>query len=298
LNHAARTNQPLEYPSGVRIACENDPEFKKRVDTVFRDVVLSGIPIAESINFVFMLENVSIELRDHIVRHRIGSKIGSHASVEEQPNLHDSSWWSQSTRCINMGRFYDRGMYREPESVETPPLDYINYKNQLARNTVYHNALRNAQNAYLELVDLGVPIEDARAVLPLAMSHRISWALNLGSIRHILGKRSCWILQIGMWEPVLKGIASELAQKVHPCLAYLFDPPCFKDGKWDGCKYLNDNKARVANTDPLHPCPLYLNHLTPPVEESGWAPTAHQAQWYKWALPKYKALWRQEVWEV
>ena len=222
------TNDPLEtvYSLWDATKTENDlmstQEVKEaieptEVEKLFKAVIAQRIPIGEHVHFTFVLENVSVSWREQAVRHRIGTKPGPESlaadihmdidalmKVGAIPNLAESSWWSQSMRIMDMSRFADKGAYRLPETV-------INHENPAVRER-FQAAMKTAQDEYAWLVRQGIPMEDARELIGLGAQHRISWDLNIGSLQHIVGKRGCWILQLGIWGPVIMGMISELAE--------------------------------------------------------------------------------------
>lgn len=236
-----------------------DNATKSEMERLFETIVRDKIPIAENLNFTFVLENVSISFREQMVRHRVGVKVGEQMGVDIIPELGDSTWWSQSMRILDMSKFADEGNYRLPDSLVGKEYWHPTAKIGMQADTVYWCAMQRAQEAYVDLIRAGVPAEDAREVLPMACTHRISWTLNLAAIQHIVGKRGCWILQMGLWGPIIKGMVREMADKVHPCFASLIDPPCIIKDKFTGCHFIEDNKRRVEGSDPIPPCSLYLH---------------------------------------
>ena len=62
---------------------------------VFKKVVAQKIPVAENIDFVFILHDDPISHREQMVRHRIGSVYGDNFGVDIIPDLAKSSWWSE-----------------------------------------------------------------------------------------------------------------------------------------------------------------------------------------------------------
>jgi hypothetical protein len=116
------------------------------------------------------------------------------------------------------------------------------------------------QGVYNALVASGVPMEDAREIIPLGAQHRISWSLNMSSLQHIVGERGCWILQLGLWGPIITGIVNELAEKVNPIFRELVTPPCIRNEKFGGCVYMEECRRRLVGEDGLPPCPLHLNY--------------------------------------
>lgn len=238
---------------------------RQEVEDLFWQVLRQHIPIAEQVHFTFMLDGISISLREQMVRHRIGTAVGGNYGVDTIPDLATSSWWSQSMRIQDMGTFADREMYRIPDTLDGkivgPSVDGA--PSESARKH-YKDTMKLIQEAYKGLVRAGVPMEDARELIPLGAQHSISWDLNLQSLLHILGKRGCWILQLGIWGPVILGMVEELAKKIHPMFARIVAPPCIdQDDHFKSCTYRLENARRMPDHEgnaPDHhpPCPLYL----------------------------------------
>jgi hypothetical protein len=68
----------------------------EEVEKLFMAVIAQRIPIGEHIDFVFMLENISISWREQAVRHRIGTSASpERLGMDIIPDLQDSSFWSQ-----------------------------------------------------------------------------------------------------------------------------------------------------------------------------------------------------------
>ena len=100
-------------------------------------------------------------------------------------------------------------------------------------------------------------MEDARQVLPLAATHNLTWTLNLKALKHILGKRACWIAQYGLWGPILRDMRKEL-ERVSPVLRSIISPPCYEGGCYKSCPIKMINIDRIKGIDPYPPCPIYL----------------------------------------
>ena len=214
----------------------------------FEQIINEDIPLAEMIDFIFVLDEIPISLREQLVRHRIGVKVAGQAFCDIVPDLADSSFWSQSMRVLDMGQFCVRKKYFIPESLKGHQVE------------TYEIAMENAEDAYQHLVAAGVPREDARNVIPLGATHRLIWKLNLAAIKHIMSKRGCWILQLGLWKPVIQGMVAELC-KFSPAFRELASPPCMKGDDFKVCMFCENNYARIeGDVDPLPPCPLFLNY--------------------------------------
>lgn len=249
---SSKTTGPLMSTQEV-----HEKVSRAELQNMFKAVIAQRIPIGEHIDFVFMLENISVSWREQAVRHRIGTRpsperLGADIVMADFPNLPDSSWWSQSMRIQDMSRFADTQEYRVPVSIgeDAGALD------------VYRSTMLSIQEAYRALLNLGIPMEDARELMPLGAQHRMSWKLNCGSLQHIVGERGCWILQLGTWGPIIEGMINELVAKVDPVFSELVTPPCIKGDKFGGCVYMEECRRRLSGDDKLPPCPLHLTHHT------------------------------------
>lgn len=245
---------PLRLPEQIRD--EVDPQ---EVRNTFRAVVQQRIPVGEHIDFVFILEDVCIAFREQMVRHRIGTKPSpERLGVDIIPDLAESSWWAQSMVIQDMGTYADRSSYQVPESMR----DHADAEHLIAVLDSAHEVIQNTYNVFTAH---GIPREDARTVIPLGALHRISWKLNMSALLHIVAKRSCWVLQLSFWGPVIQGMIRELATKVDPIFRELATPPCIKinrDGsdKFTGCVLQEEARRRISGEDEMPPCPLHLTH--------------------------------------
>lgn len=240
---------------------------REKLEELFWKVLVQRIPIGEHFQFVFVIENISISWREQAVRHRIGTKVGDNVGVDIVPDLASSSWWSQSMRIQDMGTFATRGLYRVPATIKGKTVDVrqgtagslFPLDNEVDAERLYNDTMDLIEDSYNKLVAAGVPMEDARELIPLGAQHRMSWAINLQSLLHVLGKRGCWILQMGIWGPVILGMVEELAKKVHPLFQRIVAPPCVDNtGRFGSCEYRLENQRRLTGDDNHAPCPLYL----------------------------------------
>lgn len=265
------TMHPIESVYHVWEASKNDgdvptvaeirdsPELRKKANSLFWEVIHQKIPVGEHVAFVFVLEGVSVSFREQMVRHRIGLKVGDNFGVDIVPDLASSSWWSQSMRIQDMGQFATKGMYRAPESLQAARSIHIGNGDSMTAESYFKMTMETIQRAYNELVRAGVPMEDAREVIPLGAQHRISWALNLQTLLHVLGKRGCWILQLGLWGPIIEGMVNALAETVDESFRGLLAPPCINSqDKFTDCLYPVENHRRIDERDAHPVCPLYV----------------------------------------
>jgi hypothetical protein len=249
-------------------------DYERKVRKVFEDCVQMKVPLAETVGFVFALENISISLREQLVRHRVGHKFGPNFAVGLMPDEPSSSYWSQSMRAYNVGAFAKNKQYLVPTWIEEHLNDQINNPgimmaggDKCTVETVYRRGMRMAEEHYRWLIEAGCPPEDARNLLPVGINHRLTWSCNLSSLVHLLSKRGCWIAQMDMWEPIVRGIVDELCTKVDPYFRTLIDPPCVSGNEFVGCKFHKENKEYIKGTDPHYPCPLWLHNHEDKVSE-------------------------------
>ena len=256
------TELPLETIYAVWQQSKNEDELvtphqvkatvpEKDVVDLFQRVIAQQIPVSQHLRFIFILENVSVSWREQAVRHKVFGIVGpDRMGVDIVPDLDDSAWWSQSMRIMSMSEFAQQGRFRIADTIRE--VDGATER--------YREVMQQIENGYNDLVAMGVPMEDARDLIPLGAQHRISWDLSLRAMQHIIGTRSCWILQIGLWLPVIDGMVSELVSKVHPAFMELVNPPCIADGKFSGCTFCHENERRLDERDSLPLCPLYWNY--------------------------------------
>lgn len=134
-------------------------------DRLFRHIVNSGhTSTLEHINFTFALEGVSRVLLAQLTRHRVGFGF----SVQSQRYVSDAS-------DKKKGGF----QYVLPPKVEA-----------IEEAAAYYEELMGQlQEAYDKLVELGVPKEDARFVLPNGAATNITMTANLRALLTFYSKR-------------------------------------------------------------------------------------------------------------
>ncbi len=244
----SRDEPSLGKPQEIAEKRKADSAYDEYICGYFHELLKLQIPLTTSIHFVFLLENIPVALREQMVRHRVGSQFNDTIGVDIIPDIGESSWWSQTMRTKDKGNFYDSGEYRLADSVKDNP-------EALA---VFNKQLQATQEAYLALQALGVPRQDARELLPMAMTHAISWSLNFRSLIHVIGKRTCWIFQSELWHPVINGILKGLTS-IDPAFQNLVEPPCMSKGVYKHCPFNHENIRKVEGKDPsTPPCPLWI----------------------------------------
>ncbi|MGC8849137.1 MAG: FAD-dependent thymidylate synthase [Candidatus Bathyarchaeia archaeon] len=168
--------------------------------------------IVEHAYFTFAVSGVSRALTHQLVRHRI------------------ASYSQQSQRYVKL--IHPR--YVTPPTVKKDP----------EAEKLYREAVESVFKAYGRLMELGVPVEDARYVLPNAAETSIIVSVNARELLHILELRLCLHAQ---WE--IRMLASKMLQeasKVAPEIMAKAGPSC-------------KTKGRCPENDPN--CPLYAQYI-------------------------------------
>lgn len=275
----------LDIDTLVRAKTNNSALYKDMCDT-FKILMTTEVAVIQNLHFTFKLSNISVALREQLVRHRIGIKLCERVGVDYVPDLPDDGIWSQSMRVLSMGTFCKDQAYEVPNTITRAGDSAVK---------LYKKSMQQAEDAYNALISYGVPREDARMVIPLAAQHDLFWTLSMGALCHILHKRGCWIPQLGLWEPIIIGMVEELANKIHPVFRTLTQPPCVQNGKFTSCKFPGEVRMRRTHEDSLPPCPLAYNAN----EINDWSNnvgtkvpvTANDLELYKYMRSNYTKLW-------
>lgn len=236
-------------PVYIKHAIRNGQLSLESVSEVFKRVSAMSIPVTESIHFTWGFTNLPIEWREQAVRKR--------------------QWglWVTSMREFGMDDFVTDGRWTPPVRGAISP----------EAELYLSNFMDEIEAAYNKLKSMGVPQEIARKIVPLCASHNGAMFSNFRTLLDTLSSRSCWIAQIDLWSPVLRGIVDSL-KRIDPLLGMIISPPCFDrySNEFKGCKYKLINQNRLSGKDPYAPCPLYCYHepeAEPSASESLVRPT-------------------------
>lgn len=160
-----------------------------------------------------------------------------------------AAFWEQSMRLVNLSSFWYDKEFWVPESIKNNPV---------ALNE-YIMAMKNCQEAYVALLNAGVPQDDARGVIPLHILTRGTCAINLRALKGLIQNRLCFVAQGEYWRPVVSGILEELKKYLTPeVIKSLVTLPCA--GKKE-CPIGEVVSKRLTDEDPFPVCPLYLEHF-------------------------------------
>lgn len=162
-------------------------EMVKKIIDVKHDSIL------EHVSFTFVIEGVSRVLTHQLVRHRI------------------ASYHQRSQRYVKEG---DAEVICPPSISITP-----------GAAKVFNETMATINEAYLKLVKLGVPGEDARYVLSSATASQIMVTMNARTLIHFFELRCCMRAQ---WE--IRAMADAMLEKVREELPTVFNkvgPSCY-----------------------------------------------------------------------
>lgn len=143
-------------------------------DRLIRMIHSSGhVSTLEHLSYTFAVEGVSRALLAQLTRHRVGF-----------------SFSVQSQRYVKFGSDDRSGGfdYVVPETIAaTSELDYEQV--ELTASEEFENIMIDIQRAYDRLRALGIPTEDARAVLPNAAACNLVLTVNLRALLDFYAKR-------------------------------------------------------------------------------------------------------------
>ncbi|HPP37823.1 MAG TPA: FAD-dependent thymidylate synthase [Thermosynergistes sp.] len=151
----------------------------------------------EHASFSFALEGISRTCSHQLVRHRI------------------ASFSQQSQRYVSMRE----AQYVMPSSI----------RESEAARSIFEEHMSRSGTLYRELVEMGIPKEDARFVLPQAWETRMVVTMNARELLHFFELRLCRRAQWEIREVAKKMLV--LAREAAPLAFEVAGPPCLLYGK-------------------------------------------------------------------
>lgn len=152
----------------------------------------------EHVCFTFGTENISRAATHQLVRHRI------------------ASYSQQSQRYVSM----QNAEFIIPDSISNNPK---------AKN-IFNNCIDTIKKSYKDLIDLQIPPEDSRYILPNACESNIVFTMNARELLHFFSLRCC---QRAQWEirelsdkmlNLVKGVAPVVFENAGPECVRTFCP--------------------------------------------------------------------------
>ena len=186
-----------------------DKTSDKELNAILEQVVgLGHTSVIEHTAFTFAISDVSRSLTHQLVRHRI------------------ASYAQQSQRYVNLN---------EPNFVTPPKIE-----KDKDMKKAYEETMENIWEQYNKLLELGIPAEDSRYVLPNAACTNIIVTMNARSLLNFFELRCC---QHAQWE--IRQCANKMLQEVKKVAPTIFKnagPSC---------------KTRGICPENKKDCPLY-----------------------------------------
>jgi len=194
---AARTSRSVLSPAELFNKTAS-PAEKEKALKLLRQIIKSGhISVTEHCSFTFSVSGVSRALTHELVRHRI------------------ASYTQQSQRYVKV---------TGEDSFVIPPTVKENEKSF----KLFKTALSGIKKSYDELIGMGVPVEDARYVLPNATKTTITMTMNGRELLHFFSLRCCDRAQ---WE--IRELAEEMVRECRKIAPVIFEkagPACVQSG--------------------------------------------------------------------
>ncbi len=158
----------------------------EKIESVLGTIMESGhFSTLEHASYTFAIDGVSRAMTHQLVRHRL------------------ASFNQQSQRYVT---FQDEPQFVRPQSVE-----------EAGASKEFDDAVQAAFDAYRKLVELGVPAEDARYLLPNACETKIAVTMNIRELLHFFSLRCCNRAQ---WE--IREVACKMLDLVRPTAPLIF----------------------------------------------------------------------------
>ncbi len=210
------------HPDKARLIAENGCDNDKPLRAAWIAAIESGhTSILEHVTYTFFIDGISRACSHQLVRHRMASYTQASQRMENEP-------WKHSAII--------------PASIF-----------EFGKQELYERTIDACHEALVELIESGVPQEDARFVLPNAWATTMMVTMNARELYHFFQLRLCMRAQ---WE------IHELATKMHklvvehfPAFGLYCGPPC-EHGECperEPCKKGNDNgKESKEEANALH----------------------------------------------
>ena len=175
---------------------------EERIHKVLTTILESGhLSTLEHASYTFAIDGVSRALTHQLVRHRL------------------ASFNQQSQRYV---KFTDGLETIKPQSIADNPRADELFDAMVARTV----------EAYQEFLELGIPAEDARYILPNAAETKIVVTMNIRELLHFFNLRCCNRAQ---WE--IRELAWKMLDAVRPTAPFIFaeaGPGCVNTGCPEG----------------------------------------------------------------
>jgi flavin-dependent thymidylate synthase len=180
----------------IRDLSEVTDEERRQALEDMSNTALSG-PL-EAVQFHFLVEGVDRSFTHQAVRGRnafYAQESMRFAVVDEEPWAERTTLPPSLTNTIPV----------EQDVIEFASSTEWRSNEQLLRNS-WDRALEYVQAQYKQLIEYGMPAEEARGLMPHAIKTRYHWIVDLRELLHVAGLRTCTQAQFH-WRLVMAEIA-------------------------------------------------------------------------------------------
>jgi flavin-dependent thymidylate synthase len=167
-----------------------DVERREAYDAMMATVLAGPL---ESVQFTFLVEGVSRAITHQMVRNRFAFY------AQESLRFAVAEDWAQE--------------------VPLPP-SLAGLAEDDPRVGVWRKGLNAAEDSYAALVGAGVPAEEARGLLPHAITTRLFWTVSLRTLLMEAGKRTCTQAQFD-WRVLFGGVAKAFRERAREEAGYM-----------------------------------------------------------------------------
>ena len=177
---------------------------------------ISPEELLKHLSYTFAISGISRACSHQLVRHRV------------------ASYSQQSQRYVRIERIVGEAV--KPDTISA----------SREAEAIFEGLIKASEGAYLKLVELGVPEEDARSVLPNAAPTTIVVTMTGSALYHFFGLRCCNRAQKEIRDLADKMLI--LCRRVEPELFRRAGPYCFQKGYCEegplSCGRIEEVKAK------------------------------------------------------
>jgi len=203
---ASSSKATRSKPAAILLKSMNEDEARKHIGRV---ISYGHESISEfAINYTFLIKGASRSFLAQMTRHRM------------------ASYLQMSSRHVNLSNL---------DSVIPPKI-----KDNPEAKRIFIELTKSAKENYKKLLDLGIPKEDARYIIPDSIETHIVIGMNARALNNFFGQRLC---EKAQWE--IRSLAHKMRELVKdktPTLFWSEHRPCVIKGKCpqrNGCGYAN-----------------------------------------------------------
>jgi thymidylate synthase (FAD) len=137
-----------------------------------------------------LIEKCILEGHDSIFEHAVATfKAHFSRACQSQMLRHRiASYSAESSRAVNMSKIKDvKEMFFIPHIIKHHTLG----ADIKPAHSLFWDCIGSCMATYRAFIEMGIPVEDARYVLPLALMQPVIITMNIRQWRHVIAERSC-----------------------------------------------------------------------------------------------------------